>query len=89
LHRQSDQGVYQPKLADPLPERQGEVAGRLQSALSIWADPGGLFLQGPSFFAGIYRLGVELGPGTASLYSGPAIILPARVPGWRIAHARR
>lgn len=44
-------------------------------------------------FAGIYKRGAGLGPATAFLYSGPAInvlaiILTARVLGWRLGLAR-
>jgi len=44
-------------------------------------------------FAGIYRLGAGLGPACAFLYSGPAInvlaiVLTARVLGWRLGVAR-
>jgi len=44
-------------------------------------------------FAGLYRRGAGLGPATAFLYSGPAInvlaiILTARVLGWRLGAAR-
>ena len=44
-------------------------------------------------FAGIYRRGAGLGPATAFLYSGPAInvlaiVLTARVLGWRLGVAR-
>lgn len=44
-------------------------------------------------FAGIYRMGAGIGPATAFLYSGPAInvlaiILSAKVLGWKIGLAR-
>jgi uncharacterized protein len=44
-------------------------------------------------FAGIYKRGAGLGPATAFLYSGPAInvlaiVLTARVLGWRLGVAR-
>lgn len=44
-------------------------------------------------FAGIYRMGAGLGPATAFLYSGPAInilaiIMSAKVLGWKIGLAR-
>ena len=44
-------------------------------------------------FAGIYKRGAGLGPATAFLYSGPAInvlaiVLTARVLGWRLGSAR-
>jgi uncharacterized membrane protein YraQ (UPF0718 family) len=44
-------------------------------------------------FAGIYRMGAGVGPATAFLYSGPAInvlaiVLSAKVLGWRIGLAR-
>ncbi|HOL67613.1 MAG TPA: permease [bacterium] len=44
-------------------------------------------------FAGIYRRGAGLGPATAFLYSGPAInvlaiIMTARILGWRLGLAR-
>lgn len=44
-------------------------------------------------FAGIYRQGAGIGPATAFLYSGPAInvlaiVLTARVLGWRLGLAR-
>lgn len=86
LHRRGDLGVHPPKLGDPLPGRQGQAAGRPQ------AGPG--VLHGQSLFAGIYGVYAGLGSDTASLSSGPAInalaiILPARLPGWEIAHARR
>jgi hypothetical protein len=85
LHRRSDLGGHQPKLGVPLPGRQGQAAGRLQSGPGV--------LHGQSLFAGIYRLCAGLGSDTASLSSGPAInaltiILPARVPAWELPHAR-
>jgi hypothetical protein len=44
-------------------------------------------------FAGIYKMGAGLGPATAFLYSGPAInilaiILTARILGWKLGVAR-
>ena len=52
-----------------------------------------LFVHHPSTFMGIYKRGAGLGPAATFLYSGPAInvlaiILTARVLGWRMGLAR-
>ena len=62
----------------------GSVSGTVLAVCSCTVLP---------LFAGIYKRGAGLGPATAFLYSGPAInvlaiVLTARVLGWRLGVAR-
>jgi hypothetical protein len=73
-----------PKAKKPVAYGVASVSGSVLAVCSCTVLP---------LFAGIYRMGAGLGPATAFLYAGPAInilaiILTAKVLGWKIGLAR-